>query len=535
MLLIGLLLMLAYMVQQNVSFSMRESRLATIPRYDDVTYLLDALQRLKLLSIAGFAQFLSHFVFSPPHAPVSTLTAMFSFGVLGPSVKWAYVANAWILALYIGAVAVISRPLGGAVPRLLFVAVSLFAPASHAMITEFRPDMAAGLLFALTLVAIISVDLTTASRRRRLAIAALAVFATIAKPSGSVVVIPGIGIAFLVSILLQVFIDKASLKVLLLRSVLPIVGYLLILAPFALILGPETIAYVYQALVSNSDIWKTNASREYHWAYHLLGEGGKQAIGPLRKLGIGVLAVDLLVLLFVGKARDRVLGFGMMLTLVFLYCAMSMSAEKTPYQGSYFYFPFLIALALAGVRLLAKIRDLSRRAWIGPVILMACLIIIGAKYPLASSYTAYYPLSPELPPLLDGTVDHILEFARDRPANSACANRVPTLLSPNPDPVVPETVEMATLVRGGLVRPNVGYFVRSQAEMNAAIDDVDLVLIPDPDMVDLNKWLPGSAFLRSTMESLQHDARWRGQIVGYLQGKPLWLFARAECLPQPTG
>ena len=423
----GSLLLLALMVRQNIAFSLASSRLATVPRYDDVVYLLDGVSRLKLLHEGGPSALAANLIGAPPHAPISTFTAMLGFGLFGPVPASAYVANAWILALYIGALGFISRPLGGVTARLLFVAVFLFAPVCHAMITEFRPDMAAGLLFAMAVAAVLTVDLAAGT--------ASGPGIDNDKPSGSIVVIPGLGVALIVSLALQWRIGGHAASELLRKAALVIFAYAVMLLPFAAILGPQTVSYIYQALVGNADVWRTPASSAFHWSYHLLGAGARQALRPLGQPGIAVLVADAVLLARSGGRAERTAGFGFLLMLVFLYVPMALSAEKTPFQGSYFYLPFLLAVALAAVRLSERVAEWSGRRWIVPLLLAGVVVLLGQRYPLASSYTALPRYARELQTLLDATVQAVADASANwrssaRTANRRCSPPIPTRWCP---------------------------------------------------------------------------------------------------------
>lgn len=526
----GLAVMLVLMVRHNIDWSLKDGRLATVPRYDDITYLNDGTRRLAIAKASGIGAFLEDFFQWPAHAPMSTLTAMLGFELFGPGAKSAYLANAWIFAAYIAVMAYISRPLKNVLARLLFVAVWLFAPVGQAIITEFRPDMAAGLAFAVALAAITSADWAHDTRGRRLMIALLAVCATVAKPSGSVVAIPGFGIAWLGSVVLQATIGKTSPILLLRKSGFSIVAYIVMLSPFVYFWGETTVLYIYQTLVGNADIWKTEGTPLFHLAYHFSGLGGTQALWPFGGIGLALILIDLGVLVFAGSTRERVSAFALTATLIVLYGAMAISAEKTPYQGSYFYLPFLIAVALAVIRLLVKAREALQSPWLAPVALAGTLGALAVGYPLASSYTALPPNSAELPPLLDRLAERVVQSIAARPADSPCANRTPKVMFVDTDPMSPDTAGWAVLERGVTVNTDASFLERTQEAVNDHISSADFVVIPNPGMPGLFSTLPGIAFRASTLERLQKDPDFQGEVVGTVGGFPLWLFQPLACM-----
>jgi len=523
---IGALVLLFLMVlERNLAFSAIQSRLATISRYDDVGYLLDAMRRLNFDMASG--TFLSNFLAHPPHAPVSTLTAMLGFSLFGNDVSSAYFANGGFLAIFVAVLASVSRPLRDVSLRLLFVAIFLFLPASHAMVTEFRPDMVAGLVFALALAAIVSVDLETASLRRRLGIAALAVLATLVKPSGAVLIIPGLGVAFGLTILMQARWKQVPILTMARPAIAPMLAYAAMLAPFALIWGPQTIAYIYQALIGNSDVWRTEGSAFYHWTYHLFGRGGHIALGPFSWLGAAIVALDVARLRKAGASRERTTAYTFYLVLAVLYAAMALSNEKTPFQGSLFYLPFALAVALASVRLLVALKASALRPGLPAGLMVATLLLMVMIQPIASSYTALPGFAGQLPPLLASVTDRTAELVSH--SAGTCGHQ-PILVSTNPDPIAPEAVLLDLAARGIEIDYRTTYMARDQGEVDAWIREGDLVLVPDPAMVGLNGWLPGSAFGAATLAKLREEPGWSVEKMGDLEGSPLWLFVRKGCL-----
>jgi len=521
----ALVLLFVLVLQRNLDFSAIQSRLATISRYDDVGYLLDAMRRLNFDMASG--TFLSNFLTHPPHAPVSTLTAMLGFTLFGNDVSSPYFANGGFLAIFVAVLAYVSRPLRDVSLRLLFVAIFLFLPVSHALVTEFRPDMAAGLVFAIALAAIVSVDLETASLRRRLGIAALAVLATIVKPSGAVLIIPGLGVAFGLTILMQAREKRVPLLTMARPAIAPMLAYAAMLAPFAIIWGPQTIAYIYQALIGNSDVWRTEGSAFYHWTYHLFGRGGHVALGPFSWLGAAIVALDVARLRKAGVSRERTTAYTFYLVLAVLYAAMALSNEKTVFQGSLFYLPFALAVALASVRLLVALKAATFRPGLPAGLMVATLLLLVMIQPIASSYTAIPGFARQLPPLLASVADRTAELVSH--SAGTCGHQ-PILVSTNPDPIAPEAVLLDLAGRGIGLDYRTTYLARDQGDVDATIREGDLVLIPDPGMVGLNGWLPGSAFGAATLAKLREEPGWSAEKMGELEGAPLWLFVRKGCL-----
>lgn len=84
----------------NLTFNMRSGSLSWPPIHDDATYLLDAYHRLAFGGVDSLATLIRTFYLDPPHAPMTTLTEILGFSLLGSSVYAAYAANAWLLAVF---------------------------------------------------------------------------------------------------------------------------------------------------------------------------------------------------------------------------------------------------------------------------------------------------------------------------------------------------------------------------------------------------------------------------------------------------
>jgi hypothetical protein len=102
---------------------------------------------------------------------MSTLTAMLGYSLVGPSVFAAYAANIWLLAAFAAVTYCVARRNVHEVSGIIITALMLFAPASHALITEFRPDLGAGVIFVAALLCLLSVDYAAASKLQLSALA----------------------------------------------------------------------------------------------------------------------------------------------------------------------------------------------------------------------------------------------------------------------------------------------------------------------------------------------------------------------------
>lgn len=516
----------------NIAFSFREGRLATVPYYDDVSYLTDAFDRLTFAASGGLWSLAKSFWTNPPHSPTTTLTGMLGFWLFGPEPVAVYIANAWCLALYIAVAAYVSRPLGAALPRIFFVAILAFVPVSHVMVTEFRPDMVAGLVFAVALMATCATDFRTIDLKGKLILVAIAIAATVAKPSGIIVAIPGIGIAFVLTVVAQAL-SNSDDRPRLVRSALSCLAvYALALVPFAILFGAHTIGYIEQVLFSNADIWTTPGDRWFHWTYHSIGEGATKALGPFAPAAFLLVAIDLVLFARIRSYRQpKVLP--LYATLAILYCAMSISNEKTIFQGSYFYLPLLFAAADAFVRMAVA----SRERWpaAGPFAARGVLgvgVALSVVFlPLVGAYSPRYRDQNEANVLMPKVVDALFALNRNEwQTSEACRDRTMSVLVTSLDPFPAVAIRYA-VARGGLkMAAGDTYFPRSLPEALKAVDEADVVLTIDPvETPRANAFIRISTMVPEIFQHLSEKPGTRKVQLGTYYGSPYWLFINRNC------
>src|SRR5436305_7008768 len=149
----------------TLAFSLRAGRLARVPFYDDVSYLLDGLGRLKAYDAAGLWGILGSFLRDPPHAPITSLLASLGFALTPNEPLGAYaLSGVWVL-LVLGLIADMLRHL----PSLTRVAVLcplIAVPMLSTVVGLFRPDASWGLLTGCAAIGLAVIDLGHVSGRR---------------------------------------------------------------------------------------------------------------------------------------------------------------------------------------------------------------------------------------------------------------------------------------------------------------------------------------------------------------------------------
>jgi hypothetical protein len=126
-----------------VRFSQASGRLSQDLTYDDVTYVVDAAERLRVGYSEGLVALLRDMLSNPPHSPWSTLLAMLGMAVGGFQDAAPYAANSVIL---VGVVLLIQYLFREASTPLLAAFWTFFLSSEFAFrsIHDFRPDLALG-------------------------------------------------------------------------------------------------------------------------------------------------------------------------------------------------------------------------------------------------------------------------------------------------------------------------------------------------------------------------------------------------------
>ena len=139
---VGVTLLLLLKTAVLINDSLLFGRLAIPPPYDDVSYFMDAMERINVFHAAGLRGVIAGIISSPPHSPYSTLAAFAGFLVSGGARPAPYVVNAlvvagltllWLVMFRVG-------PLSAWLVAVTIISTTWFDNA----VTIFHPDLIAG-------------------------------------------------------------------------------------------------------------------------------------------------------------------------------------------------------------------------------------------------------------------------------------------------------------------------------------------------------------------------------------------------------
>lgn len=512
---LSLVALVVFFTVLNVANSLTNGALSTPPIYDDNGYLLDAYRRLSFGGVNSIASAITSFLQNPPHAPLQTLATMAGFMLFGPNNFGPYVVNAWGLAVYVISLFLIARASLSRGSSLLLAAALIFVPAAGAIISELRPDMIAGVLFGIALYRLVAHRFAKASTGSNLLLGLLCALSVIAKPSAFVIVLPMLGAAALVGLAHPRSFSWPA-------SVFGIgtitLAALVILVPYSVIWGPQVIAYVYQALVSNKDIWATDGSLLFHWTYHSVGPGGSLALGPFLFMGLAAIVGDITFSLYKKAPSTQYTALAYYGLVFIIYCGMAMTAEKTVYQGSFFYFPFIFATTIAASRLISILGDRRVHA------LVAALTAVAIFLPPSTSYQSN-KARPETPQMLADISAIIVQSIR---SSGTCLPKSPIYTTVAAYPITPEAValDVAQNYAVDLELQHL-FMVRDEVEALGLASESSFVLTPNKWGAAEGKHLPGVAFSDAIYQMLLHSPEWSGHVIEGTD--PPTLFVKRHC------
>lgn len=493
---------------------MTKGALAAPPIYDDVGYLWDAYRRIAFADVGSLFALVKNFVIDPPHAPIETLTAIVGFSVFGPNNYGPYIANIWALAACAGFVFTVARSQLAAKPSLCLAAIVMFIPVTGALVNEFRPDMAAALMFAFAGYLLVTQPISNLRIRHRVLLGLFIAFAVFMKPTAVVVTVPMIGLA---GILSMVMAGRARIQNELLPALFVASIALLALAPIAYVWGKHTFEYVYAALVTDKDIWNTQGGWYDYLIFNATGAAGTIALGVFFKFGLVAIILDTIVSLRKGGLRnlDRSLAFYFWCLVIFL--GVATATGKSLQQSSYFFFPFILASILAVSRLLRRIE---------PALAAVFLVLTAVFMQPANTYQDSLKRL-ETVQMLPQITNLIASKANSVPACNGVMHGYGVIGA------YPLTGEAVALDVAQKFRIQIAiyqlFMLRNFDDLVRQVDESNFVLAPNQAGLaeSLSQRLPGTAFHQQIIDKLKADPRWSEHRID--APDPATLFVRESC------
>jgi hypothetical protein len=315
--------------------------LAIPPPYDDVTYFVDAMDRVRIFFNKGLFGFVESLISNSPHAPYSTIAATLAFLFGGPSLVGPYIANGVMAALLS---ALLFRMFRMSASTTWCICIVLVTTAwFDNLVTTFHPDLISGFGAAIVAVVLIWQSDTIQRRTHAILTGTAGGLILLIKPVAFGMLLILWALAFLIGAALAYREEKSARRVgmRLLFGVLPL---LVIAAPYFVHELGSIVDYTIEGFVRERGTWAgglapsvqalfyfNSARAGFEYWFFVAGGGA---------LGIVVLAA------FTGDGRTS-LRFGGLMLLSFVAYLIPASLEvKSYFFGGVFYGCIAVCLIL---------------------------------------------------------------------------------------------------------------------------------------------------------------------------------------------
>lgn len=384
-------LLTAYLTSVSLQASFQYGRLSAPAMFDDVSYFVEGQQWLNELQLGAIVQspiaLLSH------HSPLSSLFAAIAFAIFGPNDWGPYVINGVLLGLTF--VAILRFLAHEGAPLLAAGMITLclaFVPFYQTTITEFRPDLFHGVLVAFAILFLFRSPIFLASRGRQIRLGLLFGLALLAKPAAFLVAGFVISLAVVVSTFSFLYDLKLTLpsqmKAITTAYAYLLLGTALVFAPYMVVSGGAILEYMYQALISNINVWAYRGDLIQQILFYSIGDSGGTALNFWFWVG---LATFLARMTLAVRSRDQIATtIGGYASLVGMYLAMSSTPLKHYFLGSMFYATFSLMMARDWVWLFLQARkhvpDYGTGSVYGTLVLLLGVAYLVVPHPLVAPY-----------------------------------------------------------------------------------------------------------------------------------------------------
>jgi len=499
-----------------MGYLVRNGRLSIVPIYDDVTYLIDGLQRLEILERSGISGFLGSFRSLYAHSPFNSLTATFGFLLTGGAVWGAYLLNAcWVFVL--AALAVMALRTSDTRTQVGLVIAMLATPIFGSVVAEFRPDPVWGLLIGFSLALMASVDVTQLRASRLLGLGLLFGAAVLAKPTAApaTIVVLGVGLVIQVGLLL-ISHRRLTMKGVVRPLVLVGVGEILFIAPYAFTNGMQILAYIRTVMGADSSVWGAHVPLLERFTFYLTRDAGTSMLGWIWYWMVPVFVVCVGVLI---RARNKraLSGLGAMAAAAFTaYAIVTASEMKTMMIGSILYGVIVAMTIWSLAQIFIHVR--IRRNWI----LLAGLAIFSTQWlPTAGMIRRSDPAMIATQKASQATFPIVEQAIR--------VGSVKTVMITVPGPVYAGTLDFLTRQQG-LPRAFIAAYTFNTWELfTASVAVSDVVVLSEAGMEGqaLGFNFPSVQFQGRLLKELQTDPAFSGR-PAYTddKGRSVWVFAR---------
>ncbi len=387
-----LLILISFLFTASiVQYSLKYGRLVHVPTYEDSRYVTDGLSRLFDLYDNGPLAALRSYVQQPPASPWATYMAMAGYAMFGIN-DWAPYACNGVLVMALLLYLAYRLNGSGTWQKGVVILFALLAPMASLAVTEYRPDLACGLVTAIGIIELAGTPLTKLCRRRCLVIGCVFGVALLVKPSvflGTFVFLAGALAISMVRASLTGH-DWQTYQIAARKSAM-IIGVAALVSMLYFVVGLKyQVSYFYQNAVSGArNQWAIPGGLEAHLRYYLDGPGGKEVF---RSFGIVYVALFVLVVLgfVLIKQRAARIEIGCASAALFLGYFVPTALPNKAYFGNATFAWMLLVYSCVWLAAMLSARELSRTLrFVAMGLAGSTLMLAGVRFQMPPKWGDY--------------------------------------------------------------------------------------------------------------------------------------------------
>lgn len=330
-----------------LQFSFAYGRLLIPLAYDDLSYFIDAIERVRMLYMNGVGAVVRDYIHHPPHAPLSAGLASLGFLLFGTQ-NWApYAANCLLLFILLLFVSRLTSDLP-ALHRALILLFVCTVPVSIMAVIEFRPDFGAALFTSMGIIWTLGRPIHSADRRHLLASGALFGIALLAKPSIFPFTVFIWGCSIAAGILCEMWTNR-SFRIpagTVRNGLLNIAAGATVSLVYFAFAFREIVEYVRTVVFSSkSDLWVLHGGIGEQLRFYIFGGSGRQFLGGHAWLLLGGITLCSAVVFATARKNFSIRWLALIVLLGLTYAFPTANRVKSQFFGM----TFQTLLPLCGV------------------------------------------------------------------------------------------------------------------------------------------------------------------------------------------
>jgi hypothetical protein len=505
---LGLTLLLLLKTAVLLSDSYEYGRLALPPVYDDVSYFVDALERVDVFHAYGLRGLIEGLVLSPPHSPYSTLAAFAGFLVSENADGAPYVMNAlaiagltlfWLAMFRVG-------PLAAWLFVVMITATDWFDNA----VTIYHPDLIAGYGAAVIASLLIFHHEVLTTTRRTVVAGAIAGLVLLTKPTALPMVLVLWAAAFIAGMLASRA-RGVMFPVFFRRSCTLLVPVIVIAGPYFAIELPEIVRYTYAGFVTQRDTWAQLSAGADPWTFFI--SRTVEFFGSWLFLGAAALAL-FAIAAWRGDLALLICFGGVVVCLVIAYIVPTLAPVRVLLYGGVLYGMVLISGLVAVTHLAtfpaSSIRSTALFLKYPAVSTSFAIIIVGmvAALEMRDGQGRWTPSAIRNATIQFDRVYSILQETAGLPGASPGAPRHISVYFPTVGIPPPHAYRFRGLKEGldiGIIYPDYGPHQTDVDRVLRFAHAADVVLIPDGRLLTTIFHYPVNALLGELTQRLRND------------------------------